>query len=237
MGALRVRIIILIACFLLIWPSMSCGQKPEKKKAKEMALPKPRFTERMSVPQALWRRRTHRSFSPKFLGLMQLSKILWAAYGVTARGGGVNFKTVPSAGALYPLDIYAVVGFLPGVKGLEAGVYHFIPARQAVRLVKAGDQRGEVGAMSFFQNWVAKAPVIIIITGEYGRSAVKYGERAKMYTHIEAGCVAQSIFLICQAMGLKAGIVGAFRPSSLRDSLGISDKHLPLLIMPVGYGR
>ena len=202
--------------------------------AKEITLPKPSSKGTVTVEGALKARRTHRSFSSQGLDLKQFSQILWGAYGVTARKYGSFLKTAPSAGALYPLDIYAVVGDR-GVENLAPGVYHFISEKHAVNLIKSGDLRAEVARNSLHQVWIAKAPLILVITGQYERSSVKYGPRGIIYTHIEAGCVGQNIFLQAEAIGLKAGIVGAFNNRAVVETMGLPASHDPLLIMPVGY--
>ncbi|MGD8315210.1 MAG: nitroreductase family protein, partial [Syntrophobacterales bacterium] len=88
--------------------------------AAEIALPSPSHKGTVSVEGALKARRTHRSFQSRPLTLKQFSQILWGAYGVTAQKYGSFLKTAPSAGALYPLDIYGVVG-QGGVETLTPG--------------------------------------------------------------------------------------------------------------------
>jgi SagB-type dehydrogenase family enzyme len=202
--------------------------------AAEIALPSPSYKGTVSVEEALKARRTHRSFQSRPLTLKKFSQILWAAYGVTAQHYGSFLKTAPSAGALYPLDIYGVVGE-GGVETLSPGVYHFRPENHAIELVKQGDLRAEVARQALQQMWMAKAPLMLVITGEYNRSSIKYGPRGVTYTHIEAGHVGQNIFLQAEAIGLKAGIVGAFNNQQIIRAMGLSTSHDPLLIMPVGY--
>lgn len=202
--------------------------------AAEISLPKPSYKGKVSVEEALKSRRTHRSFSSSGLTLQQFSQILWGGYGVTAQKYGAYLKTAPSAGALYPIDVYAVVG-QRGVESLDPGVYHFSPENHTVKLLKKGDLRAEVARKSLHQMWMAKAPLMLVITGEYRRSSIKYGSRGVVYTHIEAGCVGQNIFLQAEAIGLKAGIVGAFTNKGVTEATSIPGSHDPLLIMPVGH--
>jgi len=203
-------------------------------RASGISLPQPSHKGTVTVEEALKTRRTHRSFTSRALSLQQFSQILWSAYGVTAKVSGYNLKTVPSAGALYPIDIYAVVGY-EGVETLAPSVYHYRPEGHALEHVKDGDLRVAVARHALRQMWMADAPVLLVITGEYARCSVKYGGRGIIYTHIEAGHIGQSIFLQAEAMGLKAGIVGAFRNEQIIKTLGIPQEHDPLLIMPVGF--
>jgi len=188
----------------------------------------------VTVEEALNSRRTHRSFKARSLTLKQFSQILWGAYGVTSKVYGYYRKTAPSAGALYPIDIYAVVGE-GGVDNLVPGVYHFRPENHSIKCIKQGDVRTGVAKHSVHQMWMATAPVMLVITGEYARCTVKYGRRGIRYTHIEAGHVGQNVFLQAEAIGLKAGIVGAFNNKQIIKIMGIPANHDPLLIMPVGF--
>jgi SagB-type dehydrogenase family enzyme len=194
-------------------------------------LPAPASQGMVSVEQALKNRRTIRRFANKALIQAQLSQLLWAGYGVTDSRG---LRSAPSAGALYPLDIYAVVGDRQ-VSGLAAGVYHYLPEKQALELRKTGDWRRAVARASLQQAWMAEAPIMVVITGEYRRCQVRYGERGMRYTHMESGHVGQNLFLQAEALGLGAGIVGAFENTAIVKTLELPPTYDPLLIMPIGY--
>lgn len=205
-------------------------------RAGDVSLPQPGLKGPISVEEALKSRRTNRSFSGRPLSLEQLAQILWAAYGVTDRRRGSALKTAPSAGAFYPLDVYAVVG-PQTVSHIEAGVYHYQPEAHALTRLADGDRRENLGRAALGQMWLTSAPAVIVITGEYARCQVKYGPRGRNYTLMESGCVAQNIFLQAEALGLKAGIIGAFVDGNVTKALDLPPAHEPLLILPVGYGR
>lgn len=200
----------------------------------DLSLPSPSRKGTVSVEEALSSRRTHRSFQGRALTLKQFSQMLWAAYGVTAVTPSHQLKTAPSAGATYPIDIYAVVGE-GGVESVAPGVYHYRPESHSVRPVSSGDLRTHVAAACLRQMWMAPAPLFIVITGDYARCSAKYGPRGIIYTQIEAGHVGQNVFLQAEALFLKAGIVGAFEKEDLGKALHIPAAHEPLLVMPVGY--
>jgi len=199
-----------------------------------IVLPEPKLQGRMSLEESLAKRETVRSFQPKNLTLHRLSQLLWAAYGMNPTMQGK--RTAASAGALYPLDIYVVVGE-EGVEGLGSGVYHYVPHRHALVIVNPGDVRKEVATASLWQTWMAEAPVMVVIAAEYRRTTAKYGERGVRYVHMEAGHAGQNVFLESVAMGLGAGIVGAFHDDEVATVLGLPGQHEPLLVMPVGYPR
>ena len=203
-----------------------------KEKDITMILPEPFNKGSLSVEEAIKSRRTVRSFSSKTIKQEDLSRLLYTAQGITEDRG---FKrAVASGGALYPLDVYAVVGD-KAVEGLDAGVYHYIPAGHKIESVIAGDRRRQLAGASLSQLWMAGAPVNLVITAEYSRICSKYGDRGIRYAMIEAGHAGQNIFLQAEALGLKTGIVGAFDDGNVINVLGIPESHEPLLIMPVGY--
>ena len=121
----------------------------------KMKLPPPQTVGKISVEQAIKQRRTVRSFQSKALQPEQLSQLFWAAQGITADRG--LLRAAPSAGALYPMDVYAVVGE-EGVSGIEAGVYHYESRRHWISAVSGGDVRHLVARAALSQNWMARAP-------------------------------------------------------------------------------
>ncbi len=199
-----------------------------------MKLPAPQIDDRTSLTHALAQRRTTRRFRPQPPSLAQCAQLLWAAHGVSAPGG---FKrTIPSAGALYPLDIYLVWG-TDHLPDLRPGSYHYEPQAHELRLIAPGDFRQPLAEASLHQTWMAGAPLSIVITAEYARITGKYGDRGYRYAHMESGNVSQNIFLQAEALGLKAGIVGAFHDRRIGEIIHAPPVHEPLLIMPVGYGE
>ena len=165
------------------------------------------------------------------LDLGQISQLLWSGDGTSDSRG---LRTSPSAGATFPLDLYLVVGER-GVKDLPAGVYHYEVAAHVLTPAAPGDVRSTVARASLNQGWMTQAPVLVVITGEYRRCTSRYGERGVRYTHMEAGNVSQNLFLAAEALGLGAGIVGAFEDQALTQVLKLPSAHEPLLVMPVGY--
>ena len=216
--------------------TLAMANTPESKDSTEtkIKLPAPTHKGSMSVEETIKKRRTQRSFLPIALSQQQLSQILWAAQGITEERG---FKrSIPSAGALYPLDIFVVVG-KEGVNGLKSGLYHYQPDHQQLTCVIRGDIRKKVAEAALSQMWISPAPITIIITAEYDRTTRKYGKRGIRYVHMEVGHAAQNIFLQAEALNLGAGIVGAFEDNSLKEILELPDNYDPLLIMPVGISN
>jgi SagB-type dehydrogenase family enzyme len=215
---------IMVMGIMLFHPSGAPG-------AEAVKLPPPVKTGGMALAEALQVRRTVRRFASRPLDLTQIAQLLWGAGGASDPRG---LRTAPSAGATYPLDLYLVVGERR-VKELPAGIYHYQVETHALTSVAPGDARAAVARASLHQSWMAEAPVMVVITGEYRRCSARYGERGVRYTYMESGNISQNLFLAAEALGLGAGIVGAFEDKALAQAVKLPPAHEPLLIMPVGY--
>ena len=190
-------------------------------------LPAPRLISDVSVEQALKRRHSVRKFQQQSLSLAEVSQLLWAAQGVTT----YRSRTAPSAGGLYPLEVYLVVG---NVDGMVAGVYRYVPENHAVQQTVEGDVRKSLSNAAYWQEWVGAGAVVLVFTGIYQRTTKKYGERGQRYVHMEAGHAAQNVYLQAHALGLGTVVVGAFMDSWVKSLLHMKDDEQPLSIMPVG---
>lgn len=186
----------------------------------------------LSVEEALEKRRSRRNYRDAPLMLEDVAQILWAAQGITHKLGGL--RTAPSAGALYPLEIYLISG---DVEGLEAGVYHYQPDVHELTLHKDGDLRGKLTWAVLFQNWIQSAPATVVISAVYQRTEKKYKERAERYVHIEVGNVSQNIYLQATSRNLATVFVGAFGDRNVQKVLGLPGDHMPVGLMPIGLRK
>ncbi|MGQ9707885.1 MAG: SagB/ThcOx family dehydrogenase [bacterium] len=192
-------------------------------------LPAPDTVGKLTVEQALWRRRSVRSYTNVPLTLSEVGQLLWAAQGKTGKTYG---RTAPSAGATYPMEIFLVAG---KVSGLDSGVYQYLVDEHGLRQVKPGDMRDELAGAALGQTCIKTAPAVIVLGAEYKRTTGRYGERGIRYVHIEAGHIGQNVSLECVALGLGTVMIGAFHDSAVKSVLGV--KYEPLYIMPVGQVR
>ena len=201
----------------------------------EIKLPKPSFSGKMSVEEALSRVRTARQFTSAPLTLPQVSQILWAANGIlpTDAVSGATLKVVPSAGGLYPIEVFLVVGENT-LTGLPAAVYLYRPQGNSLQEVCPGDKRIEVAEAAFRQGWLAQAPVLIIIGGVFQRTMQRYGNQGVNYVLMEAGNANQNICLQAPSLELKSGTVGAFNAGQMSTALKLPSDVTPLLIVAVG---
>jgi SagB-type dehydrogenase family enzyme len=138
-------------------------------------------------------------------------------------------RTAPSAGALYPLDVYVVAA---KVEGLAAGVYRYHPGTHTLTPVKDGDHRD-----ALHEEVPRHAPAVLVISSVYERTTRKYGERGIRYVHLEAGHAAENALLQAVALGLGAVVMGAFDDNAVRQATGMSPAEQPLYVVPVGKPR
>lgn len=197
-------------------------------------LPTPVTVGNVSVEEAIFRRRSKREYLDRPLDGFQLSQLLWTTQGITEPRWGL--RAAPSAGATYPLEVYAVVG-QNCVKDLNAGIYRYNPKDHTIVLVASGDFRHELSAAALNQPWVANAPVSLVLAAVYERTTVIYGSRGIRYVDMEAGHVGQNVYLTATAMGLGTVVVGAFHDEQVQRVLGLPKDQIPLYVIPVGYPK
>lgn len=196
-----------------------------------LELPEPRLDGDVSLEASIRERRSVREFSKRPLSLADAGQLLWAAQGVTSRDGG---RAAPSAGALYPLELYLVAG---NIESLPAGLYRYRPRGHRLQHLADGDLRDALGRAALGQAWVRRAPAVLVIAAVYERSARKYGQRARRYARIETGHAAQNVYLQAVALDLGTVIVGAFDDTEVQQVLNLPADHAPLALMPAGHLR
>jgi SagB-type dehydrogenase family enzyme len=193
-----------------------------------ITLPVPRLRGQLSLEEAISRRRSRRGFKDSPLTLEQVSQLLWAAQGIT---GPKGLRAAPSAGALYPLELYVAAR---EAGGLAASVYHYDPERHALEPTLEGDVRPTLARLAM-ASFIAEAPLALVIAAEYEGVSLRYADRAARYVHMEVGHAAQNVHLQAEALGLGTVVVGAFPDEAVSQALGLPAQHRPLYIMPIGY--
>jgi SagB-type dehydrogenase family enzyme len=199
--------------------------------AELIELPEPNHVG-MSVEEAIKTRRSIRSYSTTPVTLQQLSQLLFSAQGITGSAHGQYLRTAPSAGALYPFEIYVVVN---RVDGLDRGIYHYVVKEHALELVKRGNFGGHITNAGLNQETLGDAGVTFVLSAIFDRTRSKYGERGFRYVYIEAGHIAQNISL--QAVSLRLGSVpvGAFLDKAVNKLIGVDGlKEAAILLLAVG---
>ena len=213
---MRRSLLSLISVLLLV------GCSPDEK---AIDLPAPKRTGARALEEVLAKRRTTRDFGPGTLGRSHIGQLLWAAQGIADQRGQ---RTCPSAGGLYPLEIYVAT---------RDGVAHYVPRGHKLETVSTKDVRAALHKASKKQDAIRDAPAIFVITAVPARTRKKYGARTTRYVHMEAGHAAQNLLLQATALGLVGAPVGAFRDRDVQRALGCAMDHEPLYLVPIGRPR
>ena len=203
-------------------------QNMELRSEEMIVLPEPKTTGERSVEETLLSRRSVRTYTKEPITPDDLSQLLWAAQGVTSKDG---FRTAPSAGALYPLEVYVVAG---NVDGVPDGVYNYRTGEHALQKVCDGDLRGNLSACALNQSQITDAAVDIVFTAVFERTTVKYGDRGVRYVYIEAGHAAQNVYLQAEALDLGVCAIGAFYEDDVAELLVLPEDEVPIYILSIG---
>ena len=192
----------------------------------------------LPLEEAILKRRSVRDFSGTPLALGELSGILRLAYGITGQalygdGSRQPLRAAPSGGALYPLELYPLIC---GTDGVSDGLHHYDVGTHALELIRAGDLRPHLHEHCLAQPFLLTAGATILISAVFPRSTFKYGERGYRYVLLEAGHLAQNLYLAATALGLGAVSVGGFIDDALNELAGL-DGLCEAVIYLVSIGR
>ena len=191
-------------------------------------LPDPEITSSTPLEGTLFTRRSVRDYTEIPLSIKNVSQLLWAAQGITADWGG---RTAPSAGGLYPLEVYVAVR---SVSTLPPGVYKYRPEGHELQKIKEGDISSELYEAVLSQEWVKNGAIVIVIAAVYERTTQKYGDRGVRYVDIEVGHAGQNICLQATALNLGAVTIGAFYDDQVKNVIGMADPETPVYVIPIG---
>lgn len=195
----------------------------------KIRLPGSEASGRSRIEELIAKRRSVRRYKDKKLSESVISRLLWAAQGISSESG---LRTSPSAGALYPLEIHLVTG---GGGGLDPGVYRYVPEDHTLVQEIRGDIREKLSKAALSQPMISNAPVSIVISAVYARITSRYGNRGLRYTHMEAGHAAQNVYLLGVELGVGTCAIGAFEDEEVRNVLKMPANQEPLYILPLGY--
>jgi len=190
----------------------------------EISFPKPELKGNKSLEECIYERESVRNYVDQNIEIEKISQILWATQGKKGEK-----RTVPSAGATYPLEIYVNVK--------KKGFFHYNIRKHVLELISEEDLSEDLAKASLDQHFIAEAYLNIIICAEFSRTTWRYGERGIRYVFIEVGHCAQNIHLEAVALGLASVPIGAFDDYKVKNILQLSKKIEPLYIIPIGYTK
>jgi SagB-type dehydrogenase family enzyme len=213
---------------LIFYTLLNLGGLSSMEQESLIKLTQPVYDSSVSLEESILKRRSIRRYKDEPLTINEVSQLMWAAQGITDSRG---LRTAPSAGALYPLEIYVVVG---NVDGLSPGIYKYKPQEHELLLIKEGDNRGNLSNAALGQGTVENGAIAIVISAVYERTTSKYGDRGIRYVHMEVGHVGQNISLQAVSLGLGTVVIGAFYDNEVKRIIEMPEEESPLYIMPVG---
>jgi SagB-type dehydrogenase family enzyme len=203
--------------------STTQAQESQAHYTHEIALPKPRLSGTISLEEAIERRRSVRRFGSRELPLETIAQLLWAGQGITSEDGK---RASPSAGALYPLELYTVS---------DSQVMHYLPQGHRAETRATSDLRPDMQALALGQASVGSAPLLLVIASEFERLSQRYGARAKPYTDHEVGHAAENMLLQAVVLGLVAVPVAAVDGAPAARKLGLPAAQTVVYLIPVGF--
>jgi SagB-type dehydrogenase family enzyme len=172
----------------------------------------------MTVEEVIKKRRSVRNYSTTPINKMHLSQLLFAAQGVTGKIYGKALRTAPSAGALYPFEVYIIAN---NIQDLPKGIYHYSVLDHTLELVKLGDFRRQIVDAGLSQQTLGDAGVTFVLSAIFNRVSYKYGERGYRYVYMEAGHISQNIYLQAASLGLGSVCVGAFSDEKINKLINV----------------
>ncbi len=194
-----------------------------------LPLPAPDIPISPDLWKMLQRRRSRRHYKPgETLTQNHLSTLLWATQGITGRYGDSLFRTAPSAGGLFPVETYLNVR---AIKGLDPGIYHFRPHTFDLEFLKKGDCSQALAQAALGQTIVLGAQVTFVWSAVLERAKWKYRERAYRYIYLDAGHIAQNLYLAGEALGLGICAIGAFFDDEANGIIGIDGTDETVIYM------
>jgi len=190
----------------------------------EIQLPKPNLKGFKNLEECIFKRESIRRFKEKAIEIEKISQILWAAQGKKG-----HKRTVPSAGATYPLEIFVILK--------DKGLFLYNFEKHLIKLVSDENPCKNIAMVSWNQNFMCEAYLNVIICADFSRTTQRYGERGVRYVFIEVGHCAQNIHLEAVALGLDSVPIGAFQDKGVKRELNLPTNLDPLYIIPIGYAR
>jgi len=230
-------LLLVLPALVFVWQA-GCAPEPEPEVTdpeendpaieEHVELPEP-VVEEDGVSDALHERVSRRDYADESLELGTAGELLWAAGGVGVDGVTGATRTAPSAGGTYPVDLYLVAG---AVEDLEPGVYRYDHEEHALELSVEGDRRSELATAALDQQFIAEAPLNVVMVAHYERTTATYGERGERYVHMDTGYASQNVYLMAEELGLGTVAIGAFDDEEVAGIL--ATEGAPLMVMPVG---
>lgn len=195
-----------------------------------ISLPSPSPAKGLSLDETLRKRKSVRSYVERPLNKQQLAYLLWSSNGVQRVEEEREFRTAPSAGALYPIETYLVVN---NVDEIPRGVYHYSVRSNALEELRSGDFGQAAARAALGQRMCSQAPVVFIWTAIFQRTKWRYRERAYRYIYLDAGHIAENLALSAVSLGLGSCQIGALYDEEVNEIIGVDGIEESTIYMTV----
>ncbi|MHC4497567.1 MAG: SagB/ThcOx family dehydrogenase [Planctomycetota bacterium] len=186
-------------------------------------LPEPDKNGSMPLERMIGMRRSRRDFAAQALTIEQIGQLVWAAQGQDERS---RYRTCPSAGATYPLEVFVVTA---------DGLFRYLPDKHTLEKLADQDLRAALASAAWGQQFIEAAPLTLVFAAQFSRTTGRYGKRGVRYVCMEAGHAAQNVHLQAEALGLGSVAVGAFDDASVGGVLSLPRQFEPIYMVTVGY--
>ncbi len=191
---------------------------------KVIQLPEPNKSGAVSLETAINMRRSVQQFADAPLSFAQIGQLAWAGQGITDKQQGL--RAVPSAGDLYPIELYLVT---------PEGVFVYNSEGHSLKQISSLDLRKQLSSAASGLGPVEDAACDIVIAGSVRKIAPKYGNKAQKFMLLEAGQVAGNIQLQAVSLGLASMPVSDFETRNVARVCELPAEFEPLLIVCVGH--
>jgi SagB-type dehydrogenase family enzyme len=222
-----------------IGENLNWSKKPEIYKSypsnKAIPLPTQLQETTLSFIEVLQQRKSIRAFSPQPLSQVELGFLLWASTGIQRVEHGYEFRTAPSAGALYPIETYAAAN---NIEGLERGIYHYNIKNHLLEEIRLGNFGDAIAHAALGQQICSAASVVFIWTAIFERSKWKYGQRAYRYIHLDAGHIAENLALSAASINCGSCQIGAFYDDEINSIVEIDGtRESAICLSAIGHPK
>jgi SagB-type dehydrogenase family enzyme len=198
--------------------------------AKIVGLPSASPPNPRSLHDSIRNRRSIRQFAGTPISSRSLSYLLWSSTGISRTERGCEFRTAPSAGALYPIETYLC---LNNVETISPGIYHYSVKGHCLEFLRAGDHASAVARAALDQKMCRAAAVVFVWTAVFQRSKWKYGQRAYRYVYLDAGHIAENLALAATSLDLGSCHIAALYDDEVNSLLGVDGIEESTLYMTV----
>jgi SagB-type dehydrogenase family enzyme len=187
-------------------------------------------TENISLRDAIESRKTVRMYETTPITLEDLTYALYMTQGVKRNvKNKATFRTVPSAGARHAFETILLVN---NVEGLKRGLYRYLALEHKLqKLESAPDINQKIRRAALKQPQIEEAGVVFLWVADSYRMTYRYSERGYRYMFLDAGHVAQNLYLVAKDFNAGVCAIAAYDDEKMNALLGLDGEHQFVIYM------